>query len=412
MAADPKKLRRKRLAVAGLLAAASAFALLSQFLFRIDALSGSALAAALSLTSVVYVLLMIWPHLRRLGWSYQFTQAGIIYILAVLLVAFAALASGNNLLFLVLACMLAALLVSGLFSRLNLAELELQCAVGDHVFAGRDVPLRMLVRNLKPWLPSFSIFLHAELPPSAGGTAPEVFFPMIRGGQACSALVSGRFPRRGIFRQDTFWLRSGFPFGFLRRSVRLRMPREIVVYPSVAPTPELDATLPRLSSEWERRLAGLGQDLYRIRPYQTGDSSRVVHWKASAHTGELKVREFTVEEDRRVEFLLDRSLPGGPQWPPRFEKGVELCASLAWRLHTAGAGVRFTVSDPGSEPSERLENIYDILRYLALVAPVEGGAPLLVQPSGLFQVIFTASAASLPPGLPESSYYCYYLENV
>jgi hypothetical protein len=30
----------------------------------------------------------------------------------------------------------------------------------------------------------------------------------------------------------------------------------------------------------------------------------------------------------------------------------------------------------------------------------------------MFQVIFTASPGRLPPSLPESSYYCYSLENL
>src|SRR5262249_36841406 len=184
--------------------------------------------------------------------------------------------------------------------RLNLAELQLHCSVPDDVFAGQDVPVRLILRNLKTWMPSFSIWLRVEVPSSAGAAPLEVYFPMLGGGTSSSTLVSLRFPRRGAYQQDGFWLRSGFPFGFLIKSARLRIPREIVVYPPVAPIAEIETTLPRLTSHWERLLAGLGQDLYRIRPYQTGDSSRVVHWKASAHTGELKGREFTVEEDRRL----------------------------------------------------------------------------------------------------------------
>ena len=188
------------------------------------------------------------------------------------------------------------------------------------------------------------------------------------------------------------------------KTARLRLPREVLVYPSVAPTAELDATLPRLASEWESHRAGLGQDLYRIRPYQTGDSARVVHWKASAHTGELKVREFSGEEDRRVEIVFDGAIPPGQEWPERFEKGVGLCAALAWRLHGLGAELRF-------QP-DQLENVYDILRYLALVEPVEGRSTLQVEPSGLFQVIFVASPGRLPASLPESGYHCYFLENL
>jgi hypothetical protein len=46
------------------------------------------------------------------------------------------------------------------------------------------------------------------------------------------------------------------------------------------------------------------------------------------------------------------------------------------------------------------------------VKPTTGGDPGEVEPSGMFQVIFTASPDRLPSSLPESSYYCYSLENM
>ena len=413
--------RGERLVLAGLVTVALGFAWVAQRLASRGMLGGSLLVSAAALGLGLYVLLRVWPQLPRPHLAYQFSRQGVLYILAVFAVAIVSLASANNLMFLVLAAMLAALLVSGLFSRLNLAELELQCAVVEHVFAGQEIPVRLQLRNLKAWMPSFSIWLSADLPSGGGpeGRAgpPEVYFPMIAGGQTGSAMLSLRFPRRGVYRQETFWLRSGFPFGFLMKSVRLRLPREILVYPSVVPKAALQESLPRLAGQWERLLAGLGQDLYRIRPYQTGDSSRVIHWKASAHTGEWKVREFALEEDRRIEIVFDRSIPRGPQWPPRFEKAVDLCASLVWRLHTMSAGIRLhggpmPARPRGSPEPEWLENVHDILRYLALVEPIEGGPPLRVEPGGLFQVIFTASAEGLGFSLPESSYHGYYLENM
>lgn len=403
--AKPRR-ARELLAFVGLAAVAVGFAWVAHRFATRGALAGALVASALGLVMSIYLALRAWPRLPRPNFAYQLTREGAFFVIAVFVVAATALLSANNLLFLVLACMLATLLLSGLISRLNLAELELQCAVPDHIFADQDVPVRLLLRNAKSWMPSFSIWLRVELPyegaAQPGGRPPEVYFPMLTGKQSCSTLLSLRFPRRGRYRQETFWLRSRFPFGFLMKSVRLRLPREILVYPSVAPTLLLEATLPRLSSDWERHRAGLGQDLYRIRPYQSGDSSRVVHWKASAHTGELKVREFSTEENRQVEILFDRSIPAGAEWLDRFERAVQLCASLAWHLHGRGAALFFLPGD--------LENVYDILRYLALVEPAEGGPGLEVQPGGSFQVIFTAAGA--PSSLPESSYHCYFLETL
>jgi hypothetical protein len=393
---------RKARPYLGLVAISGAFGLVAQWFARRGDWTGAAVASGLGLLVAFYVVFRLWRFLPRPAWSYQVTRHGGLYVLAIVAVAFGALTAANNLLFLILACMLAALVVSGMFSRLNLADLELQFCVPEDIFAEQEVPVRLTLRNAKSWIPSFAIKLEIDL--DLDKEPPVVCFPMLAGGQTCSTLVSLTFPQRGRYHQEAFWLRSGFPLGFLHRSARLEMPREIIVYPPVAPRQDLEDTLPQLANAWERYRAGLGQELYRIRPYLAGDSSRIVHWKASAHTGELKVREFSVEEDRRVELVLDAAIPEAPVWDLRFERAVELCASLAWRLHEMGAVLRF-------QPDE-LENIYDILRYLALVESAVGAEPLEVKPSGMFQVVFTAYPDRLAAALPESSYYCYPLESL
>src|SRR6266852_6329476 len=64
-----------------------------------------------------------WLQALQRGAQYRVTRGGFLFILAVTLIG-AAVASANNLLFLVVATMLSELLVSGLVSRLGLAGLE------------------------------------------------------------------------------------------------------------------------------------------------------------------------------------------------------------------------------------------------------------------------------------------------
>ena len=82
-----------------------------------------------------------------------------LFTLAVILVAWRRVVSANNLLFLILATMISTILISGLISRLCLAGLELDLLIPEHVTAGRAVPAKLYVRNLKFWMPSFSIRL-------------------------------------------------------------------------------------------------------------------------------------------------------------------------------------------------------------------------------------------------------------
>src|ERR1022692_529281 len=64
---------------------------------------------------------------------YKVTRGGVLFTFAILLVAFGAVVSANNLLFLIVAAMLATLLVSGLASRLCLAGLALDFQVPEHI---------------------------------------------------------------------------------------------------------------------------------------------------------------------------------------------------------------------------------------------------------------------------------------
>ena len=93
----------------------------------------------------------------RQTFHYEVTKAGVVYVLVTLVIGIAALNTGNNLLYIVVAAMLAAILVSGVVSALVLRGLELQVRLPEHVFAGRPVVGRIALRNSRRFLPSFSI---------------------------------------------------------------------------------------------------------------------------------------------------------------------------------------------------------------------------------------------------------------
>jgi uncharacterized protein (DUF58 family) len=127
--------------------------------------------------------------------------------------------------------------------------------------------------------------------------------------------------------------------------------------------------LEAIAGEIESNLRGTGLDFYRIRPYETTDSARLVDWKSTAHTGNLQVREFSREQQPTVEIYLDRRIPPGQnEW---FESAVERCAFLAWHLGEREIAVwfrsqRFSCAIPDEG------EVYDVLKYLALVEPVIG----------------------------------------
>jgi uncharacterized protein (DUF58 family) len=323
---------------------------------------------------------------RRL--RYKITRGGLLFSLAIALVAFGAVISANNLLFLIVAAMMATLLVSGLVSRLCLAELHLDFLVPDHVPAGRTVPGRLYVRNEKWFIPSFSIRVEAQRDPDSPILKSGVYFPLIPSRATLEETMDVTFPKRGRYQQNSFAFSTSFPFGFLEKTARVTLRRETIIYPSIDPQPGFDDLLAGITGEIETHYRGLGRDFYRIRPYEAFESARHVDWKATARTGSIQVREFAREQEQIIEIFLDRDIPA--DLDPWFEHCVNCCAFLAHRLSSAGASIHFrSAGYQFRQPEDG--DIYTILKYLALVYPQRSEAPEPPLDETSFKVVFTTA---------------------
>src|SRR5216683_2032286 len=303
--------------------------------------------------------------LRWLGYSTQFriTLEGWIYLGGLMLVALAALNTGNNLLFLILASLIAIVLMSGILSSITLSGIGLRLVLPEHIFAGQPVRAMVELENEKLTLPSFSLRVEAAKTKH----------------DRVQQTIPVTFPRRGVYRQEAFRIVTRFPFGFLRKARQLNLKTEALVYPSVEPTTEYLEILPGLQGAMESVTKGRGQDLYALRDYQPTDSARHVHWKASARSGSLMVREFTREDDCRILLVLDPHLSpedssllklGVPATINRFERVVTICASLAWHFYETNSLLQFRSAGVETPLAPADELIFAILEHLALAQPL------------------------------------------
>jgi uncharacterized protein (DUF58 family) len=309
------KLGWRNFAVAILvLSAALAIALFSAAVGQEGRLGLAALTTVIALAMAGWVAITIVPALARrssLRWiayqiDYKLTRDGIIYLIAVFILILAAVNTGNNLLFLILACLLAGILVSGVLSRAVLTGVSLKFDLPEHIFSEQPVLAEVELRNEKQLWPSFSLRVTGEIKKGAAEilTRP-VFFPYIQAATSTRQKVELRFPHRGVYRQDAFGIRTRFPFGFFEKTRRVDSPIEIVVYPRVEPTDQLYEILPLLSGEMASYFRGRGHELHSLRDYLPTDSARFVDWKRSAKSGALVVREFAREDERRVMLVFD-----------------------------------------------------------------------------------------------------------
>ena len=139
---------------------------------------------------------------------------------------------------------------------------------------------------------------------------------------------------RGIHTLGPVHLKSGDLFTLFETKETCTWRDQLVVYPRIWPLGELG--LPSKEPFGERRaLRRLLDDPLRtvgIRDYHPEDSLRYVHWKASAHRGELQVRVFEPAETLNLVILLN-ICTFEHHWqgviPELFERAISVGGSIA-----------------------------------------------------------------------------------
>ncbi len=221
---------------------------------------------------------------------------------------------------------------------------------------------------------------------------------------------SVRGVRRGIWTLGPLVLRTGDPFGLAERRQNVGETRSITVVPQLIPVPELVALHGGAGGTAHTVSSRLGQGADNLAPrrYVPGDSMRRIHWRATAHRGDLMVRQEEEEDSPDALVILDlnpaRWSRDAAEVDPLFEAAVSMCASTA--LYLATAGYTVIVSDHAGETLAALqgseEERDELLVALAGVFPHgEETAPHLdASPQGPL-VVITGRVEAAGAGLPK-----------
>jgi uncharacterized protein (DUF58 family) len=304
------------------------------------------------------------------------TRAGWTFFALTFGVGFAALNTGNNLLYLVLSLMLAFLVLSGVLSESALRGIALRRRIPCELHDGGVHPVVLEVSNLQRRVPAFAVVVEDHVRERGGVERPagRVFALRIGPGQTESRAYRLRPTRRGEIELCRFRVSTRFPFGLFAKAMEIEAPEPGLVYPAIEAV-EAPATLGSARGAGERVLGprGVGSDVGGLRDFSPGDPLRRIHWRATLRQRELLVREIESEQDAEVELRL-RTAATSPG--EEFERRVRWVASEAAALLGAG----FTVAlrtDHAYVPPAGGERQRAVL--LAFLARVEPGAPARVE---------------------------------
>lgn len=153
--------------------------------------------------------------------------------------------------------------------------------------------------------------------------------------------------RRGFYTLGEVRFEVKDPLGLMSSSFSKSKAIEVVVRPKIYPVnEELPMPLERSGS----RGMSLSQQADRtsikaVRPYSQGDQLRDIHWKLSAKTGELKIKEFTQSVSEKIYLFIDGCSEGYLENPHLADEAMDLAASLTFAWLKRGVPVQVVFSD-------------------------------------------------------------------
>ena len=253
----------------------------------------------------------------------------------------------------------------------------------QQVSAGQSVTVHLTITN-RSVLPTGALMLEDQLPEHLPGRARFVL-DSLSGHE--SRTVSYRLPAlgRGQYRAGPLRVRLTDPFRMIDLNRSFTATNDFVVTPVIDELPPID---PPRSDELgngsgSHSIGSHGADDASTREYRIGDDLRKIHWRSSARTGSLMVRQeerpwrtqSTILLDLRAHAHVSDPLETDPvgQTEPRLASSLEWAVSAAASIATtairSGREVGVITDVASGEHAVRLGEATALARHLALVRP-------------------------------------------
>jgi uncharacterized protein (DUF58 family) len=278
----------------------------------------------------------------------------------------------------------------------------------NRVVVGERALGKMLVGNAseRPILPA-----RIEMPV---GSALAVFpVPLLGRGAEHEELFTIPTQRRGVIAVGPLRAVRGDALGLLARVVRFTDPVDLYVHPrTVRLAGSTTGFLKDLEGRPTEELSNSDISFRTLRDYVPGDDRRYIHWKTTARTDTLMVRQ--VDETRRSHLAIGLSVSGRDYGSAdEFELAVSACASLGLQsiseardltVLTQAApiasvtGMRMLDQLSGVETRESYETIQTLSTNLARAVPGASVAALVFG-STVTPAQVNAAASAFPLGV-------------
>ncbi len=298
------------------------------------------------------------------------TTSGWLLILIAIGIGVAAYNTASNILFLVLAFVFALLIVNGVLSVLNFRKIDWELRLPAECRAGDALAGTLVVQNRKKVFSTRAVWFVVRV---GRGDRQRVYLrERIGPGERRLLPLAVDLPRRGRETIRVEGPESTYPFGFLRKQTGSLVEREFIVWPaSDQRTPRPPEPRRTVRSGGMRQKIGSGTDLVQLRDYRKGDPLRSIHWKATARTGQLMVRQLADDGTGALGLRIDGSETLWPS-PDLFERFLSRVSAVAETLFRQDRLMGYKLNEGEFKPVRHLSDLKALNDRLALLEPSEG----------------------------------------
>lgn len=243
---------------------------------------------------------LLTPRLRRTA-----------VITAIIAFSLVSLVLGVELLLLITFSLILLLALAYLFAHWMLHPLKLQVISSPEVVERQETTLRFkLVNNGR--LPRYLVEVKVQLPDGMEALdLPHLVFGQVLPHQSAEMSLRVRFHKRGLHPVGQAKLWAQDPLGLFIVTKAVTAQEKVLVYPYPKPLNLLPQGAQQ-ALRWDETKSvfflpsSSGDEMWGVRPYQPGDELKRIHWKVTAHKGELSVLETLPYLQHGAVLLLDR----------------------------------------------------------------------------------------------------------
>ena len=321
------------------------------------------------------------------GFRIRPTRWGLLYLGVCLVLGMAAVNTGNNALMAILGLALGSYVVSGVWSRHVLGNVEVSVNLPPEIFAGRPVVMEVEISNHSRLLPAYGLTVRGK----EGGAL--VRDPLVPARQRHRHTVEFEFEDRGWQRVGPWRLEVLLPLGFFLKSKELVADLRFLVYPRLLPSwkaPALWGGGRRSEEVFDGR--GREGEVTQLRDFREGDEMRQLHWKQTARQQRMVVMDRQRTSEAPVYFVVDPRLDDTSDGVQReyFERMISEVATGVVERVRGGHPVGLVIGPQVIPAVRRRRTAGLLLRPLAEAEPEPRYGPVPASPKRGRVLVFAA----------------------